>query len=60
MRGKFKACEYQNVILLIIVVRRLECVLIKCRENKKAGKSHCSANSDSLEERLIENGQWVL
>ena len=34
LRGKFKAYEYQNVILAIIVIRRLECVLIKWREDK--------------------------
>lgn len=34
LRGKFKAYEYQNVILPIIVIRRLECVLIQWRENK--------------------------
>jgi type I restriction enzyme M protein len=28
LHGKFKAYEYQNVILPIIVIRRLECVLI--------------------------------
>jgi len=36
LRGKFKAYEYQNVILPIIVIRRLECVLIKWREDKAA------------------------
>lgn len=36
LRGKFKAYEYQNVILPIIVIRRLECVVIKWREDKKA------------------------
>lgn len=36
LRGKFKAYEYQNVILPIIVIRRLECVLIKWREDKTA------------------------
>ena len=36
LRGKFKAYEYQSVILPIIVIRRLECVLIKWREEKKA------------------------
>jgi type I restriction enzyme M protein len=36
LRGKFKACEYQNVVLPIIVIRRLECVLIKRREDKAA------------------------
>jgi len=36
LRGKFKAYEYQNVVLPIIVLRRLECVLIKWREEKAA------------------------
>ena len=36
LRGKFKAYEYQNVILPIIVIRRLECVLIKWRADKAA------------------------
>src|SRR6266850_5394406 len=36
LRGKFKAYEYQNVILPIIVIRRLECVLQKWRVEKKA------------------------
>ena len=36
LRGKFKAYEYQNVILPIIVLRRLECVLIDWREAKRA------------------------
>lgn len=36
LRGKFKAYEYQHVILPIIVIRRLECVLIKWREDKAA------------------------
>ncbi len=35
LRGKFKAYEYQNVILPIIVIRRLECVLIAWREAKR-------------------------
>jgi type I restriction enzyme M protein len=34
LRGKFKAYEYQSVILPIIVIRRLECVLIDWREKK--------------------------
>src|SRR5689334_15663996 len=37
LRGKFKAYEYQSVILPIIVIRRLECVLIDWREKKAAG-----------------------
>lgn len=35
LRGKFKAYEYQNVILPIIVIRRLECVLITWRKKKR-------------------------
>ena len=36
LRGKFKAFEYQGVILPIIVIRRLECVLLAWREAKCA------------------------
>jgi type I restriction enzyme M protein len=36
LRGKFKAYEYQSVVLPIIVIRRLECVLIKWRQDKTA------------------------
>src|SRR6266849_2742253 len=36
LRGKFKAYEYQNVILPIIVIRRLECVLLAWRAAKSA------------------------
>ena len=31
LRGKFKAYEYQNVLMPMIVIRRLECVLIDGR-----------------------------
>src|SRR5574341_1054070 len=34
LRGKFKAYEYQSVILPIIVIRRLECILIEWRKKK--------------------------
>lgn len=34
LRGKFKAYEYQSVILPMIVLRRLECVLLAWREAK--------------------------
>lgn len=34
LRGKFKAYEYQGVILPIIVIRRLECVLLAWRQAK--------------------------
>ena len=36
LRGKFKAYEFQGVILPIIVIRRLECVLLAWREAKRA------------------------
>jgi type I restriction enzyme M protein len=36
LRGKFKAYEYQNVIMPIIVIRRLECVLLAWRAAKRA------------------------
>src|SRR5271157_1091399 len=36
LRGKFKAYEYQSVILPIIVIRRLECVLLAWRQTKRA------------------------
>ena len=36
LRGKFKAYEYQSVVLPIIVIRRLECVLISWREKQTA------------------------
>ena len=36
LRGKFKAYEFQSVILPIIVIRRLECVLLAWRKSKSA------------------------
>lgn len=36
MRGKFKSYEFQNVVLPIIVIRRLECVMLKWRKEKAA------------------------
>jgi type I restriction enzyme M protein len=36
LRGKFKAYEYQSVILPMIVLRRLECVLLAWRAEKAA------------------------
>src|SRR6266436_6191572 len=38
LRGKFKAYEYQGVILPIIVIRRLECVLLAWRQAKRKEK----------------------
>ena len=31
LRGKFKGYEYQNVIMPMVIIRRLECVLINWR-----------------------------
>lgn len=36
LRGKFKAYEFQDVVLPVIVLRRIECVLIEWREKTKA------------------------
>ena len=51
LRGKFKAYEYQIVILPIIVIRRLECVLIKWREDKKA---EIKAKRPNISEKDLE------
>ena len=50
LRGKFKAYEYQNVILPIIVIRRLECVLIAWRENKR---EEVAAKRPNLSEKAL-------
>jgi type I restriction enzyme M protein len=56
LRGKFKAYEYQNVILPIIVIRRLECVLLKWRENKKAEiKAKQPKRTDKQLDELVKN-----
>jgi len=51
LRGKFKAYEYQNVVLPIIVIRRLECVLLKWREDKK---EELLANQPKRSEQQID------
>lgn len=50
LRGKFKAYEYQNVILPIIVIRRLECVLIDWREKKTV---EVKAKRSKLDEKQL-------
>jgi type I restriction enzyme M protein len=50
LRGKFKAYEYQSVILPIIVIRRLECVLLAWREAKRA---EIRANRPKLPEKEL-------
>jgi type I restriction enzyme M protein len=55
LRGKFKAYEYQNVILPIIVLRRLECVLIKWREERTAEiKKKQPARTDKEIAKLVK------
>jgi len=62
LRGKFKAYEYQNVVLPIIVIRRLECVLLKWREEKRA-EIHARQSKlsdqeiDALVKKLEQNPQ---
>ncbi len=55
LRGKFKAYEYQSVIMPIIVIRRLECVLIVWRERKfeEIKKKRLKA-SDKEIEKLVK------
>ena len=50
LRGKFKAYEYQSVILPIIVIRRLECVLLEWRKAKSA---EVLANRPDLTEKEL-------
>jgi type I restriction enzyme M protein len=62
LRGKFKAYEYQNVVLPIIVIRRLECVLLKWREEKKVEirekqPKRSKQEVDALVKKLEQNPQ---
>jgi type I restriction enzyme M protein len=50
LRGNSKAYEYQNVVLPIIVIHRLECMLIKWREDKAA---EVLANRPKLTEKEL-------
>ena len=56
LRGKFKAYEYQSVILPIIVIRRLECVLIDWRKKKaeEIRKKRPDINDRKLEKLVKE------
>ena len=56
LRGKFKAYEYQNVILPIIVIRRLECVLIQWR---KKMREEVLAKRPALEAKAAELDRLV-
>ena len=60
LRGKFKAYEYQSVILPMIVLRRLECVLLVWREAKaaeirKSRKDIKQADLEKLVKALEQN-----
>jgi type I restriction enzyme M protein len=55
LRGKFKAHEYQVVVLPIITIRRLECVLINWREMKaKEIRSKRKTISDAALDILVK------
>ncbi len=55
LRGKFKPHEYQVVILPIITIRRLECVLLKWREQKAEEiRSKRKTISDVELEKLVK------
>ena len=56
LRGKFKAYEYQSVILPMIVIRRFECVLIdwRAKEAEKI-KSKRSTIKDKELDSLVKN-----
>lgn len=56
LRGKFKAYEYQSVILPIIVIRRLECVLIDWRKKKAEEiRKKRPGMKDKELEKLVKN-----
>lgn len=50
LRGKFKAYEYQTVILPMIMIRRIECMLIQKRE--QYGEEIKKSNPDISEKEL--------
>lgn len=55
LRGKFKAHEYQVVVLPIITIRRLECVLIQWREERAAEiRSNRPKITDAELEKLVK------
>jgi len=55
LRGKFKAYEYQSVIMPMIVLRRLECVLLAWREAKAAELRKSRKNIKQAElDRLVK------
>ena len=59
LRGKFKAYEYQDVVLPVITLRRIECVLEEMRQKTKAEllpayKEFQVKDTDSVEEKAAK------
>ncbi len=54
LRGKFKAYDYQNIVLPMITIRRIECVLETWREQEKANIEQKFPNDtkEQIQERL--------
>ncbi len=72
LRGKFKAYEYQNIVLPMITIRRIECVLETWRiqEQETIEKKFPSETPAQIQERLKKrekndfrfwnNSEWTL
>jgi len=54
LRGKFKAYDYQNIVLPMITIRRIECVLETWRNQEQANieKTFPNDSSEKIKERL--------
>lgn len=54
LRGKFKAYEYQNIVLPMITIRRIECVLETWRKQEQASIEQKFPNDtpEQIQERL--------
>lgn len=62
LRGKFKAKDYPSMILAMIMIRRIECVLIKKREELEARlrKDKPSIKAGELTRRMkVEEKTWT-
>jgi type I restriction enzyme M protein len=71
LRGKFKAKDYPSVILPMIMIRRIECVLIKKREifAKEIKEKEPNIKDETLKKRIkikeklepfFNNSNWTL
>ena len=54
LRGKFKAYDYQNIVLPMITIRRIECVLETWRNQERANIEKTFPNDppEKIQERL--------